>query len=286
MIKQWIVLLLFASCVGNSEVKLKEEFAHVDSLAISNANNNVTVIDTLAKYSYLLKMFSNGKLRSNGTGFFIKKNKRLFLVSNYHIFTSQNTTEKKPLPIEFDSLVLVYKRYPDVKDVYTIDLRKIRQESKSYFFFEYPDIYVYELTSLLHPQAIIYSIENMIKPIPEKNVSPIDVFAIGYGGKFALYQEEIFHFTLSTSIYDSVKLAYGPNHLNAIVTNTYWASPKAEGGMSGSPVFFKYSTPNGTASIEYITFGGVISSDFKISNKEAIVKPDEVTKIINKKLKP
>ena len=272
LILLFMVTFALTGCINKNNHKSANE----DSLenTAKSQISKYTPSDSLGKYSYIMILFYKGKPYTNGTGFFIKKRNRLFLVSCYHGFAGQNTSLKIPNSPQADSLQFIYETQSLNTAKYNIDLREIKAHSKSYYFFEYPDIYVYELTGKLRPDALINSIENFITEIPKKEIMPIDIFAMGFGDTDKRNETEI-KFKLKNTVYDDEKILYGPNKIKVIVKNSYFLEPKCVGGMSGSPVFYEYSNSNN------FIFGGVISSHFEDTNTTLVVKPAEVTKKID-----
>jgi len=237
----------------------------------SNNNSPNETPDSLSKYSYPLILF--GDSTGHATGFFIKNKKRIFLVSNYHVFTGQNTIKKIKTTSNYKTLNFSYTIKKNLKKLCTINLVDIAYNSNSYYFYEHPDIYCYDVTDKLK-DGFVNSIEKFMTPLRSKNEASIDMFAIGYTFKNETFIEEIVHFKPIYTIYDTIQMSSGPPD-NKIVTlkNSYYLGNQSIGGMSGAPVFYQYS--NG------IMFGGVISSHFKSSNTTLIVKPIEVLKTID-----
>ncbi|MCC7401309.1 MAG: hypothetical protein IT214_07475 [Chitinophagaceae bacterium] len=113
--------------------------------------------DSLAKYSYLLFGFLNQTKQGEfirfypwqATGFFIKKEKRVFLVSVKHALS----------PCKFSNGI-DYDKYPDNffirlsnnkedLDLYSVETKLIRDTVKCFtYYYEDPDIFIIELIGL------------------------------------------------------------------------------------------------------------------------------------------
>jgi hypothetical protein len=135
--------------------------------------------DLYVKYSYFLYSKTPvPNMVSQATGFFIRRKNHLFLVTNYHAFTGKSTMDKS-ISRDFININFIYQSKTGNK-LCTINIRDIVKKSKAYLFYEYPDLYCYDVTKNI-PDNKVYSIETFIKPIHPKSESPNDIFAIGYG---------------------------------------------------------------------------------------------------------
>jgi hypothetical protein len=276
------ICLLFLICLlgcNNDKEQTPEQVEtqfHKNHPELYPSKQIQTLMNPMAKYSYPV-IALNKNIDSPGkqaTVFFIKKDNRTFLIGSYHVFANQNTANKtKDMSEKFDSLEIMSTSPPVLQ--YYIDVKKIIRESKSYYFYEQPDIYVYEVTDKLPSNFTVYSIDKMIDP-KFNAASPLEIFSIGYGQSGDGMIAKI-NFSLSGMPYDTSVFTYGFVGNNVKMTNSYFLSNKSIGGMSGSPVFFNY---NGS-----LVFGGVISTHFDSNNTTVIVKPSEVMKKIDKLLK-
>jgi hypothetical protein len=246
----------------------------------SNQSNTENIIslpdDSFSDLSYPLGIFSNGHIASVGTGFFIRENNRLFLISCYHVFTNQNTMNKEKDFPEFDSMSIMYPTVSgDIKPL-TIYIKDICHSSKSHYFYEYPDIYVYEMTGKFPEDALIYSVEKYIYQSFKGN-KPADIFVNGYVRNSEGVESSILINLLPDgSSYDKVSINYLGE--NITIKNSYFLNNQIQPGISGSPVFYKYNSKNGDS----IVFAGVASSQFAKFNKTLVVKPEEVVSFIEK----
>lgn len=164
---------------------------------------------------------------------------------------------------------------PEIKSC-ILDLKKIREESKSYYYYEYPDIYVYEVTNKIPNYAVIFSIEKFIKPFLS-NVVPEKIISIGLVHELGHTSYKQMQFKLSKYPYDKIKI---PNHLTGeghILTNSYYLEGQSMIGTSGAPVFYLYNNKGE----QEIIFAGVISSHIPQLNITTVVKPTEVIKFVD-----
>jgi hypothetical protein len=239
--------------------------------------------DSLSKYSYLIGLYSSGKIDHVATGFFIKKASRLFFVSCNHVFTCQDCLNKKPYPFKFDSLKIFYNGYIDSVHAVAVDLRQIQKNSRPFYVDEEPDIYVYEISQDLIHEGAIYSIEKFLVPTLNISQVPNDVFSFGYGDTKSdnLDERTYFHFALQNTVDRPDTFYFGPEARMFVLKNSYLAIGQTTSGMSGSPVFWRIQKLNSGQPNERLIFGGVISSHFARANKELIVRPEEVTRLID-----
>ncbi|HTB51503.1 MAG TPA: hypothetical protein VK718_01920 [Ferruginibacter sp.] len=280
------ICLLFLICLlgcNNDKEQTPEQVEtqfHKDHPELYPSKQIQIFMDSTTKYSYPMLMINKDVDNNSGqaTCFFLRKNNRIFLVGSYHAFTGQNTAEKgKITNIKFDSLEIMTGQQEPIEKYY-IDVRKIVKESKPCYFYEQPDIYVYEVTGKLPPGFTVYSIDKFIDP-KFKASPPLDIFSIGYGQSGDGMIAKI-NFSLSRMPYDTSVFEYGFAGNQVKMTNSYCLMNQSIGGMSGSPVFFKYETNDKDS----LVFGGVISTHIGNTNMTVIVKPSEVMKKIDKLL--
>lgn len=226
-------------------------------------------LDSIPNYSYYLGLI-NHDMGGEATGFFVKRNGRLYLISNYHVFTGQNTVTKLKSN-HFDSLSFVYQKLDGSAQATSISIKEISKNSKSHYFYEYPDIYCYDVTDKI-PGNNVFSIEKYMIDIPSKKIVPTDIISIGFGiSKKDVMHPVWYHFKIYNAIYDTLNIIYEKNRV--VLKNSYLLTPQIETGMSGSPVFYIYSGK--------IVFGGILSSDFESNHTTLVVKPIELTKLLN-----
>jgi hypothetical protein len=264
-------IFLCLLCFGCNTNKSSTVQQSIDS---SSSNSSSDIF--LPNYIYLLKLFKGGKKEGKATGFFLREKGHLFLVSSYHVFTNQNTAYKIKESVIDDSIQLVYSKSLFLKDTLNINIITISKESKSYFFYEYPDIYVYDVTSRIPLREYILSVESFIYPSFKAQPSK-DIVSYGYGD---VLNDNIYelHFDTSAAPFDSIAFMYADSSNYVVMRNSYFLKGDAYEGMSGAPVFFKYG-PN-----DSIVFGGVISTTLPTVDQTVIVKPSELLKKIDEQL--
>lgn len=250
-----------------------------DSFIIQPTGSGVSVNksyeDTLAKYSYGLAVEKKDSPNTGGmaTGFFIRNKKRIYLVSNYHVFTAQNTATKQSSGNKFDSISFFYQTINKIVRMYSINVEKIIQKSVPIYYYEHPDLYVYDLTGKLPSDAVIYSIENFIDP-NFKGGDAEEIFSIGFAGINSGIPT-LLKFNATQFPYDTVTVFFKDLNKQVTMTNSYLLNNPSVEGMSGSPVFYNFSV-NGT---HKIIFGGVISTHTK-NGLTVVVKPSELMKLL------
>lgn len=277
-----IIAIILVSCNNSSP---KQE--GVPEISINTQSKPLfSQYDTLMKFSYEMIPVINGKIDGNqnggATAFFVSLYNRLFLVSNYHVFVQMHTTTKKPLPIQCDSIALRYKiKGSDNFKFKMIDLREIKKKHPPIYFFEQPDLFVYEIK--MPDSALIYSIEHMFDTVPLKKLYPKEHVSYGYYQEAPLPQQMVF--TALTYLFDpyiDVTDSVGGGR-NFKLYNSYMVTPGSKAGMSGAPVFIKYDTIIRNLRYERLVFGGVIMGHDR--DNTTVVKPYELYKILNEKLR-
>lgn len=115
---------------------------------------------SLSKYTYLVIQYAKDPIKSgNASGFFVRKGKRLYLVTCFHVFTgfdSWSGNDKGP----YDSIRVRY--YDNEKRVQFFTIKSPSDGFDFRNFKEDPDIHFYEVTGSFLRNAIIYSIEKFI----------------------------------------------------------------------------------------------------------------------------
>jgi hypothetical protein len=270
-----ILLICLFGCNSNADQTTKE----VDSIYLSKQPKIPFDETKYIFYSVAILNHNKSGQPGGGTGFFIKKNGRTFLVSNYHVFTSQNTAEiDKPFK-RFDSMFILY-RIKDKSENIRIDISKIQKESKPQYFFNKPDIYAYDVTDLIPKNENVLCVNDFIDE-NFKALAPSEIFAYGYPVKEKV-ELDLLKFAPSVFNYDTSRFHYPLSSKNitlVTMTNSYFVNGDSEHGMSGAPIFYVY-TENGKPKI---VFGGVLSTETGVKefNLVVIVKPQEVIKLIN-----
>ena len=265
MLKIFVISFMFFNCssidLNNTPIKY---------------SNIAQQIDSLSKYSYKLDVLLANVHVGSGTGFFVRYKKKLLLISNYHVFTGQNTMTKSQYKLKFNIISFKFKTKDNKSFTHLINVSSIIEKSKSYFFYEYPDLYIYDLTKLIPKNAEINSVEKFIKPSFNLG-TPYEIVSIGFTpnkDKIA----DLFQLNMQSSLkrFDTTFMLYGPQRTVVKMTNSYILLNMSKGGLSGAPVFAKYKTVKNDS----IVFAGVISSTFPELKGTLIVKPLEVIKLI------
>jgi len=212
-------------------------------------------------------IYNNGQTVSQATGFVIKKNKKIFLVTNYHVISGFNTVDTGRIftPERLEIIFTDKKQKPEVK---SIDLTKIIKPFRHYYFFEKPDIFCLDITHLISDDIQYTPIEDFIQNIPNEAIKPDSVFTIGIQDG----NQVVLEYFINNNVSFKPK-SFSYNGRNIVLKNSYFLSNSIAPGMSGSPVFFQYGN-------KYI-FAGVASSHFQTENITLVVKPQEVLKLID-----
>ncbi len=215
------------------------------ALIVSKCSYSQGEYDSLQKYSYPVVCISEKtpegtyKILSNGSGFFIHYNKKLFFATAYHVFTGYDAdSEKIVLPIKIIG-IKINNRYIFIQTgrdfVYESDESKLIA----------PDAWVINFdSSLLHKGESVYEISSFIDP-SFFNINPKIGICFGYTID-SIDRKKILHNDIIGS-YDTIRL-----------TSTKYSTPKQvliatrgsliyricrlplRHGMSGAPVFGDY----------------------------------------------
>jgi hypothetical protein len=227
--------------------------------------------DSLYKYSYLIygyvpktTGFQYTKEYHNGTGFFIKNQKKTYLVTNFHVLAGWNTI----LNLEEKSYPEVMSVRVDRKDTAAFDLIPIKRLSFTnkdllQGVSSVPDIYFYEIK--IPKYDTVYTLEKLIEQRDTVSNYPDSVVVFGYPtsahNKSETYlmnsgvskAKLTFNSTLEGkslwegSEKDTINYALDYNQLDLIGS-----------GSSGSPVYFINKIKKKGEIIREIKFGGVV----------------------------
>jgi hypothetical protein len=182
-------------------------------------------LDSLKAFSYFVDLpVKNGK--DHATGFFVKYKNDTFFISNYHIFTSSDVTNKKRLDNSWDELRIRI----DKNNWYTINIQSIKSKFPFINNTETPDVFAYKCKG--------FKSKIFIVTLTELNEYSLIDSCITWG-----YPAEQFFpnnsykndvpFLVKSALYkDIVTTEKGliKKHIGCIIPGGYK-------GMSGSPVF-------------------------------------------------
>jgi hypothetical protein len=263
--------LSILSCNSNSNVNNDIDSSLMkDKVSISN-EQLPNSLDSLKKYSY----FFYGKVTENlweqGSGFFIRVNKKLYFTSALHSFTGM-TIDHKKIPNYPDTLRIRINSPENKRVLYKIGISSIKKNTKDIPFYLRADAYAYSVNIADIPKNVtIYSIENFINPFincnevkqaiicgyPNLHTNDTNITMTAFP---VLSRETIFGNYCQKMYYSS---------FNSYDTINYSISAHVEtDGYSGSPVFVIYRNK--------IFFGGLLSSGNAIEKMAVIVRPEYV----------
>lgn len=270
-------------------MKLLLQFLIVQFLAQQSLAQN-TLNDTLHKYSY----FTNGYLKGawsngSGTGFFFKKGKATFFVTNYHVYTGYDpiTQENQPcdtiairlktdkdsffikVPSKRDSIIERRIKSLLIADLVTIKLNKLQAKfCDSIGTFEVKKLFGNDYITQ-QPNAIFF----YGFPSNKVTYSKSSKMLVPIGETSYTKSQEI-----NDTVYNLI------SKVNYTLTDTsfqkkyrkqyFLMSSVSKGGMSGSPVFGEYVI-NGRTQYRLI---GVLRGGAK--GLSEIVKIDQLLKTI------
>jgi len=218
--------------------------------------------DSLRKYSYLISGIINDHSANIGTGFFIKSDTNVYLISAAHVLTGWNAFKEewdKNYPDSF--FIKLTDRSTGDDILCSIKVKTYKKKLAPFSIWSKPDIFIYKVKN---PSSyIINSIENLVVDTVAKYLNEINrVF--GYG--FASYSHfsdfrSLLHLT-PTLIDASTVMRYEaipnireddlPDSMHFIIAPIFPSKNNFGRGASGAPVFI-YSEKLGR-----FIFGGVV----------------------------
>jgi len=245
----------------------------ISSFRITSGQENKDLLekygyDSLRKYSYLICGIINDHSANIGTGFFIRSDTNVYLVSAAHVVTGWNAMKEK-----WD------KNYPDrffikLPDRATgddilcaINVKAYKKKMVPFSVWDKPDIFIYKVKN---PSSyIINSIENLIVDTVGNYLDEMNrVFGYGFAS-YAHFSDFHSLLVLSPTLIDAhtvmkyeampdVREDNLPDSMHFIIAPVYSWKNNFGKGASGAPVFI-YSDKLGR-----FIFGGVVIA---INNK-------------------
>ncbi len=221
-----------------------------------------SLIEDKKKYSYYVDL--NSKKPDHATGFFIKFKMKKYFVSAYHVFTSQDVTNKKRLSNSWDKLSIRYTSSENKSSkFYIIDLKSIIKHSPFIDNNKTPDFYIYEIKDLPNDFMPNYIELNQSDGSQNYDQSS-NMFVWGFPGKqftpYPNYNELTSYLICGTYNIDGLTLGEKPKPAPQFI-GTFL--PGGYGGMSGSPVFGKYRN---SLNAEHVKLSGIYFANPKFPN--------------------
>ena len=218
--------------------------------------------DSLRKYSYLISGIINDHAANIGTGFFIKSDTNVYLISAAHVLTGWNGFKEeweKNYPDRF--FIRLTERTTGDDILCSINVKTYKKKLAPFSIWSKPDIFIYKVKN---PSSyIINSIENLIVDTVASYLNGTNrVFAYGFASytHFSDFHS-LLHLT-PTLIDASTVMRYDempntrednlPDSMHFIIAPTFPSKNNFGKGASGAPVFI-YSEK-----LDRFIFGGVV----------------------------
>jgi hypothetical protein len=224
--------------------------------------------DSLRKYSYLISGVINDQSANIGTGFFIKSDTNVYLISAAHVLTGWNALKQewdKNYPDRF--FIRLTDRTTGDDILCSINVKAYKKKLVPFSVWSKPDIFIYKIKD---PSSyIINSIENLIVDTVACYLNAINrVFGYGFAS-YTNFSDFRSLLDLTPTLIDaSTVMRYGampnirennlPDSMHFIIAPTFPSKNNFGRGASGAPVFI-YSENLGR-----FIFGGVVIA---MSNK-------------------
>jgi len=253
--------------------------------------------DSLGKYSYLLlgvlpdptqpPIFpprGNLPIVGNSTGFFVRSDGRLLLVSAFHVFSGCDVYRGVYEDLRAQYLTVWYTDSLGHYKYQILDLAPYMSKPCK-IFLEIADVDTMDVSDYFKDAAKIYSIENFLPMNSRKNKTVDENKFISYGFPDDKFSEYIYKnrnlpkapFGYIGKHADSSN--YDPFYLTHNVDSMYTPiTPGLIPGASGSPIF---KVVVGRKKKEIIQFTGVQSGTSFVYNCSLFVKATELLKLLN-----
>jgi hypothetical protein len=237
--------------------------------------------DTLSKYSYQIVGVhdSNNALvyYPLGTGFFLRTSVGIYFVTAKHALTQKNTfNPKMPLP-QFDTIAIwINRETRDTSGFRYLTISEIKKALPDELFYNIPDMYSFKLWDTEPPNYQFNSLERIIRDTPYNCGIPSEIIVDGYGSNnpdtLKVNEALGMNYYRGTYVQFTGRLRPYPN----FDAYSYASYPEFVGGLSGSPVFFKYSENKNGVNREWIKFGGIAVEQDTVPHFGYAIKPDTV----------
>jgi hypothetical protein len=240
-----------------------------------SGQGQITDTSSLDKYTYLIY----GKTRSacvvQATGFLVKKNNQVYLVTACHVINGWRFESFEKEDSYPDTLFLrVNLKNTDSSTFVPIDISKIKNiKSKA----DWPDVYFYKLN--LSSQFKIYTLDDLIHQKEEATRVPTEVLIYGFQigdvdferSKFLRLkpQKAIAHFP------DKDAYACSP-----IVYDVGYAGNTLGPGNSGSPVYFIYESHANVRKQIKLRFGGLLFAGNAPAHSASVIRPEVIKNLL------
>jgi len=268
MFKAICVCLILLSCNGSTSTN-----NDIDSslLKYTKIENIAEKLDSLKKYSYFFYAKISPSHWEQGSGFFIRKNNKLYFISDLHSFTGQ-TIDLKKIPNYPDTLGIRLNDPEKKCEVYKIPIAEIKRNTKDIPFYLRADAWAYPIDTATIPKDVtIYSVENLI----DTNFNYHEVHEAITCGYPNLHSSDTLvamkaHpvLTKQTIYGDYCKKMYFSNYKSYDTIDYSVTAYTDYGGYSGSPVYLLYKNK--------IIFGGLLSSGSLPQKAAMVVRPQYV----------
>jgi hypothetical protein len=196
---------------------------------------NKTTFNPLSQSSYFVISRFNETVLSKATCFFIKRNSKTYLITNWHVVSGRNSETKECLSntcgIPNNLLIQIHKNQ-DTIDFENFEI-PLNDENNKNLWFEHPqfssNVDVVAIEVIIPDNLSVFDIEMFIEPFNENTNESIanDVFIIGY--PFGKSEDEIF------PIWKRASIASEPC-INIEGLPKMLVDTASRNGMSGSPV--------------------------------------------------
>lgn len=197
----------------------------------------------LGKFSYMMVGFpengAEGDVLPLGTCFFVKREKKIYMVTAAHNITGKNTFDGKPTSRQFNFIGFRYLNTQTNEISFSkLDITSLKTQLPTDYFYKYPDAVGLPMTDPIVEPFIFALEDDMFNSVAEKENSD-EIISPGYpyvsSSQYTKEMEPFFYYGVIVS-----KVAL--THPYPSNENIYFISkPKSTMGISGAPVFTKYS---------------------------------------------
>jgi len=277
MLKMWVFFLVVCFACVNKKTNFQKSTPSI----VNNLHP-----DSLQKFSYFIFGIYPGYYNGvywhvpryfNGTGFFLRTGKRIFLVSAKHVLTPWNPVDSTMDDKYPDSIYIrVKSKATQSLALWPINTKYIKAAVKEDIYYKDPDVFVYEVDNKEAQEFEINSLETYMIP----NLSDSDLlnhhgYGFGYPSipysyfqSFVSNPPHLFECEIENKILGDLDVGNGK--YDSFDYQAYLYSGIILPGISGSPVFYRAREG------DRWLLGGVLSSGQPKIRKIKFIHPNMI----------
>jgi len=246
----------------------------------SISSKSQDVVKDFQKYTYFIFGWKNNAGKGCASGFFLKKNNKVYFITAGHVITQIDPITNLADPNAPDSMRIRVFNNKNQVEFFTIIRSKMNLPKKGKKPYAYPDVYKVPITRTDLANFQINYLNDLYDKYDVRNGTPDKIYIYGFDCSrstsvasetvTSLFREGTMKGVIgNVPVYSNI---WGAK--NQRDTLNYLANLNVEQGFSGAPVLFKFIDRK-TQKVKY-TFGGILSAKMPDNSFCFIVRPEYV----------